>query len=201
MIGLSSDIEDAIEDSLSGMLLDVDMLKVDDVKLATLVKSRIDSFTAIKLLLVTWQNSPNAPSHEKLKSYIIELVQVGEMSVEVLRQALKKKIDFATLEPEKYGSAISSKPIILKAISEIDAGNKELKLQIEVDKFDLGERDFKRGFPEKYANQEFYPLKNYYKEWFDEETKSVMICPKGTKGEVIVLDGLKIMLPKKAPAN
>lgn len=200
MVGLSSDIEDAIEDSLSGMLLDVDMLKVDDVKLATLVKSRIDSFTAIKLLLVTWQNSPNAPSHEKLKSYIIELVQVGEMSVEVLRQALKKKIDFATLEPEKYGSAISSKPIILKAISEIDAGNKELKLQIEVDKFDLGERDFKRGFPEKYANQEFYPLKNYYKEWFEEETQSVMICPKGTKGEVIVLDGLKIMLPKK-PRN
>jgi hypothetical protein len=200
MVGLSSDIEDAIEDSLSGMLLDVDMLKVDDVKLATLVKSRIDSFTAIKLLLVTWQNSPNAPSHEKLKSYIIELVQVGEMSVEVLRQALKKKIDFATLEPEKYGSAISSKPIILKAISEIDAGNKELKLQIEVDKFDLGERDFKRGFPEKYANQEFYPLKNYYKEWYDEETQSIMICPKGTKGEVIVLDGLKIMLPKK-PRN
>jgi hypothetical protein len=200
MIGLSSDIEDAIEDSLSGMLLDIDMLKVDDVKLATLVKSRIDSFTAIKLLLVTWQNSPNAPSHEKLKSYIIELVQVGEMSVEVLRQALKKKIDFATLDPEKYGSAISSKPIILKAISEIDAGNKELKLQIEVDKFDLGERDFKRGFPEKYANQEFYPLKNYHKEWYDEETQSIMICPKGTKGEVIVLDGLKIMLPKK-PRN
>ena len=200
MIGLSNDIEESIQNSLEGLMLDVDMLKVDDVKLATLVKSRIDSFTAIKQMLITWQNSPNAPSHEKLKTYIIELVQAGEVSVEVLREALRKKINFAELDAEKYGSAISGKPIILKAISDIDAGNKELKMQIEVDKFDLNERDFKRGFPEKYANQEFYPLKNYYKEWFDEETQSVMICPKGTKGEVIVLDGLKIMLPKK-PKN
>lgn len=200
MIGLSQDIEESIQNSLEGLMLDVSMLSVDDVKLSALVKSRIDSFTAIKQMLVTWQNSPNAPSHEKLKTYIIELVQAGEVSVEILREALKKKINFADLEPEKYGSAISSKPIILKAISDIDAGNKELKLQIEVDKFDLGERDFKRGFPEKYANQEFYPLKNYYKEWLDDETQSIMICPKGTKGEVIVLDGLKIMLPKK-PKN
>ncbi len=200
MIGLSQDIEDSIQNSLEGLMLDVDMLRVDDVKLANLVKSRIDSFTAIKQMLVTWQNSPNAPSHEKLKTYIIELVQAGEVSVGVLREALIKKIDFTELEPENYGRAISGKPIILKAISDIDAGNKELKRQIEVDKFDLGERDFKRGFPEKYANQEFFPLKNYHKEWYDEETKSVMICPKGTKGEIIVLDGLKIMLPKK-PKN
>ncbi len=197
MIGLSKDIEDSIKNSLNGMLLDVNMLKVDDIKLASLVKSRIDSFVAIKQMLLYWQNSPNAPSHQRLRSYIYELVEVGEMSVEVLRGALRKEINFTELDPEKYGSAISSKPIILKAISEIDAGNKELQMQIEVDKFDLGERDFKRGYPEKYANQEFFPLKNYHKEWFDEETKSIMICPKGTKGEVITLDGLNIMLPKK----
>ena len=73
----------------------------------------------------------------------------------------------------------------------------ELRNQIEADKFDLQERDFKRGFPEKFANQEFYPIKNYHKEWYDVETDSVMICPLGTKGEIITLDGLNIMLPKK----
>jgi hypothetical protein len=197
MKGLSEEIELSIINALDGMVLSVDILEVGDDKLSTLVKSRLDSFSAIKELLVSWQNSPNAPSHEKLKGYIIELVGAGENSIEVLRKALKKKIDFSELEAEKYGNAIRSKPIILKAITDINAGNLELRNQIEADKFDLQERDFKRGFPEKFANQEFYPTKNYHKEWYDVETDSVMICPLGTKGEIITLDGLNIMLPKK----
>jgi hypothetical protein len=52
----------------------------------------------------------------------------------------------------------------------------ELQNQIDSDKFDLQEREFKRGYPEKFANQEFYPLKNYHKEWYDFEADSVMIC-------------------------
>jgi len=66
------------------MALSVDNLEVDDEKLSSLVKSRIDSFSAIKELLVTWQNSPNAPSHDKLKGYIVDLVGAGENSIEVL---------------------------------------------------------------------------------------------------------------------
>lgn len=197
MKGLSEEIEDAIQNALTGMTLSVDILEVDDEKLSSLVKSRIDSFSAIKELLVTWQNSPNAPSHDKLKGYIVDLVGAGENSIEVLRKALKKKIDFKELEAEKYGNAIRSKPIILKAITDINAGNIELKNQIESDKFDLQERDFKRGFPEKFANQEFLPLKKYHKEWFDAEKDAVMICPLGTKGDIITLDGLNIMLPQK----
>lgn len=197
MKGLSEEIELSIQNALIGMELNVDLSKVDDDKLSTLVKSRIDSFSAIKELLVSWQNSPNAPSHEKLKNYVIELVSAGENSIEVLRKALKKKIKFEDLEAEKYGNAIRSKPIILKAITDINSGNIELKNQIDADKFDLQEREFKRGFPEKFANQEFYPTKNYHKEWYDVETDSVMICPLGTKGEIITLDGLNIMLPKK----
>lgn len=200
MIGLSSDIEAKIQNMLEGMVLDINVYDVNDTKIHTLVNSRIQSFNNIKQSILSWQNSPNAPSHEKLKTYIIELVQAGEMSVEVLRDALRKPIDFTKLKPEDYGTATSSTPVILKAISDIDAGNKELKLQIESDKFDLGDRDFKRGFPEKFANQEFYPLKNYYKNWHDKENDSVCICPKGTKGETITLDGLNITLPKK-PKN
>jgi hypothetical protein len=196
MKGLSEEIELAIVDSLKGMVLDVDILEVGDDKLSSLVKSRIDSFSAIKELLVTWQNSPNAPSHEKLKGYIIQLVESGEKSIEVLRKALRKKINFDDLEAEKYGNAIRSKPIILKAITDINAGNIELQNQIEADKFDLQDREFKRGYPEKFANQEFYPTKNYHKEWYDVDTDSVMICPLGTKGKIITLDGLNIMLPK-----
>lgn len=200
MKGLSEEIEISIQNALEGLNLDVDILSVDDDKLSTLVKSRQESFIAIKELLVSWQNSPNSPSHEKLRKYIVELVDAGENSIDVLRSALKKKIDFTELDVERYGLAIKAKPLLLKAISEINAGNSELRNQIEADKFDLAERDFKRGFPEKFANQEFYPTKHYHKEWHDEATDAVMICPLGTKGEIIELDGLKIMLPKK-PKN
>jgi hypothetical protein len=61
MKGLSEEIELAIVDSLKGMVLDVDILELGDDKLSSLVKSRIDSFSAIKELLVTsyeyWQNN------------------------------------------------------------------------------------------------------------------------------------------------
>ncbi|MES2864091.1 MAG: hypothetical protein V4666_08235 [Bacteroidota bacterium] len=197
MRGLSEDIKNAIENALAGMTLSVEMLDVGDDKLSALVKSRLDSFSAVKEMLIMWQNSPSAPNHSTLKSYIVDLVSAGENSIEVLRKALKKEIDFDKLPKEKHGIAVASKPIILRAISEINSGNIELKNQIDADKFDLQDREFKRGYPEKFANQEFYPIKNYHKEWLDKETDSVMICPLGTKGEIINLDGLNIMLPKK----
>jgi hypothetical protein len=68
MKGLSEEIELAIVDSLKGMVLDVDILEVGDDKLSSLVKSRIDSFSAIKELLVTWQNSPNAQAMRSKKT-------------------------------------------------------------------------------------------------------------------------------------
>lgn len=197
MKGLSEEIELSIENMLEGMVLTVDILKVDDDRLSKIVSSRTDSFSAIKKQIVSWQNGPNAPSHEKLKKNIEKLVEAGNNSVNILRQGLRKKINFEDLDIEKHGVASQSKTILLKAINDINSGTIELQNQIDADKFDLQERDFKRGFPEKFANQEFYPTKNYHKEWYDVETDSVMICPLGTKGEIITLDGLNIMLPKK----
>jgi hypothetical protein len=61
MKGLSEEIELSIQNALIGMELNVDLSKVDDDKLSALVNSRIDSFSAIKELLVTsyeyWQNN------------------------------------------------------------------------------------------------------------------------------------------------
>lgn len=200
MRGLSDEIEISIKNALSGMNTPINVKHVDDDKLSRLVASRIESFAGIKEMLISWQNSPNAPDHEKLRSYIIDLIEAGDNSIDVLREALRKNIDFEELDAEKFGTAIKSKPIILKAIYEIDAGNKELSSQIEADKFDLKAREFKRSWPEKFANQEFFPLKNYHKEWHDEATDSILLCPFGTRGETITLDGLNIILPKK-PKN
>ena len=196
MKNLSQDIELAINDSIVGMTTDIDILSVDDDKLDTLMKSRLDSFSAIKEMLVLWENSNNSPSHTKLRSYIEKLIKAGDKSIEVLRDALRKNIDYEKLDVEKYGRAIKAKPVIFRAINEINSGLLELRLQLESDKIDLKSREFKRGYPEKFANQEFFPLKDYYKEWYNEEEDAIMICPKGTKGEIIVLDNLRIQLPK-----
>jgi hypothetical protein len=55
MKGLSEEIELSIQNALIGMELNVDLSKVDDDKLSALVKSRIDSFSAIR-------------SHEEIKT-------------------------------------------------------------------------------------------------------------------------------------
>ena len=195
MKNLSQDVELAIIDSIKGMTTDIDILSIDDDKLDTLMKSRLESFSAIKEMLVMWENSNNSPSHSKLRTYVEKLIKAGDNSIDVLRDALRKNIDYEKLDAEKYGKAIKAKPVIFRAINEINSGLIELKLQLESDNIDLKSREFKRGYPEKFANQEFFPEKDYYKEWHNEDEDAIIICPKGTRGEIIVLDNLKIQLP------
>lgn len=196
----SSDLEITLKNMLDGLTKDVDILKVDDEKLQQLVKSRQESFLSIKEMLGLWQNSPNAPKEEKLIYYTEKLILGGEKSSHILRQALIKKIDFTELDPEKYGLAMKSKPIVYKAISEINSGVNILKRQIETNTLSFKEQEFKPGMAERYANQEFFPTSNYYKNWYDEDNDAIILDPKGTKGEMIILDNLKIWLPEP-PTN
>ena len=196
----SSDLEITLKNMLDGLMKDVDILKVDDEKLQQLVKSRQESFLSIKEMLGLWQNSPNAPKEEKLIYYTEKLILGGEKSSHILRQALIKKIDFNELDPEKYGLAMKSKPIVYKAISDINSGVNILKRQIETNTLSFKEQEFKPGMAERYANQEFSPEKDYYKTWYDEENGAIILDPKGTKGELIELDNLKMWLPEP-PTN
>jgi hypothetical protein len=195
MKNLSKDIEIAIMDAINGMTVDINVLDVDDDKLGRLMKSRIDAFSSTKEMIVLWDNSQNSPNNVKLRYYVEKLIVSGENTINVLRQTLRRKIKFSELDLEKHGTAIGSKPVIFRAINEINSGVIELKMQLESDKIDLKNREFQRGFPEKFANQEFFPEKDYYKEWYNEPEDAIMICPKGTKGEIIVLDNLRIQLP------
>ena len=196
MQGLSKDIEIAVDVTIEGLEYPIDTSTIDSDKLKNIVKAKTDSFKYTKELLLKWQNSNNAPSEDKLKSYVNRLVLAGDMSLNVLRSALRERIDYAELDPSKHAMAISAKPIIHQAIVEIDASLLELRLQLDADNINLKDNEFKRGYPEKYAAGELFPLKNYYKNWLDNENDSVCICPHGTKGEIINLDGLNITLPK-----
>ena len=197
MVGLGSDIELAIDTILDGLELPIDLSTVEDNRLRQAMDSKVSAFKYTKELLDKWINSPNKPSEEKFKSYITRLVDTGDSSIDSLRQALRKKIDYADLDPTKIPEAVKAKSSILQYIHQLDTSLMELRIQIEQDKFNLSDREFKVGFPERFANGEFFPEENYHTEWYNSDEDAVMICPKGTKGEIIEIEGLRVQLPKK----
>lgn len=196
MRGLSSNIEDAVKTVIEGLEYNMELELIDDVKMKSAMKSKIDSFIWAKQLLDKWTNSQNRPSDDKIIYYVEELIRAGDSALKVLKMALSSSIDYDDLDQDKHGTAISAKNTILSAIFELDAGLMELRLQIESENINLSGREFTIGYPEKFANGEFYPVSNYYKEWYDSKNESVKICPKGTSGKKINLEGLSITLPK-----
>jgi hypothetical protein len=196
MKGLSKDIEIAVDTVIEGLEYETDMSLIDPDKVKTIVKTKVDSFKYGKDLIVRWQNSNNAPSDDTLKKYVRRLVKAGDIALKVLRNALRSKIDYNELEPSKHHLAISVKPSIHQAIVEIDSSLIELRLQLDADNINLKENEFKRGYPEKFASGEFLPTKDYYKEWYDSQNDAIILDPRGTKGEIINVGDLNIMLPK-----
>ena len=139
----SSSVEIAIINMLSGMTEKIQTHEFTDEKLVALVKSRTDAFSSIKEMLGMWQNDPSAPNNEKLINYTKKLIKAGETSVEILTKAFIKDIDFDKLDIEKYGTAIKGKPIIYKAVKEIESGLALLRKQVATNTIDFKERDFK----------------------------------------------------------
>ncbi len=196
MNNLSYDIEESIKIVLEGLSFDVVISDVDPEKMTRAMKSKEDSFLEAKALMNDWMNSANRPSDEKAMMYAKQLVLAGDGSIIKLRKSLTAKIDYSILPAEKHGMAIKAKTIILKAIRNINASLVELRIQISENSLRFKEDNYKVGYAERFANQEFYPKVNYFKQWHNKEEDAVMICPFGTKGDIIEIEGLKIQLPK-----
>lgn len=199
MKGYSSDIELAFVTVLEGLVYEIDLNTIDDDKLRQAMDGRVMAFKHAKDILHKWQNHPSAPSEEKLKHYVQQLVNAGDASIGELRNALRKEINYDDLEPTKVANAVKAKSTILIYIDQLNSNLQELRLQLDGDVFQLGDREFKLGYPERYARGDFYPESKYHKNWYNEEEDAVMICPNGTKGKIIELSGLKIQLPKQPP--
>ena len=224
MLGLSNDIEEAVKSIIDGLGYDIDIDLVDDDKLESSMKSKTESFKHAKLMLSRWQKSENSPSNEKLSLYIGQLIDAGNLSINMLRMSLRKQIDFDSIEPHKHHLAVKSKAYLHTAIVEISTAVAELNLQLEgSNNFVLTDNEFKIGYPERFARGDFYGKHNYHKNVLaelddedededDDENKTkrkelrtqalntVYICPNGTIGETVTLDGLNIVLPK-VPEN
>lgn len=193
MKNLSGDIQTALDSMLDLLGQNIDLDGLDVANLKNVMLSKTDTFKYAKKMLNQWQQSPNAPQDSVIREYVKMLVDAGDQSIGILRQALRTKTkknikDFA-----------QTKVLILESIWELDATLVELRLQLDSDDINLQEREFRIGYAEKFSKGEFFPESNYHQKWYNESEDAIMICPNGTKGEVINIDGLKIQLPKKPP--
>lgn len=195
MKGLSGDIQESLDIIIEGLdyVFEVESIEPDKIKAS--MSSKLTSFKIAKELLLKWNNSLNAPSKGKFESYVGYIINSGEKSLKTLRNALRAKIDYEELEDHKHKLAMEAKLVILNSINEMESSIAELKVQLEDGTINLKEAEFERGYAEKYACGEFYPIKNYYKNWYNEEKDAIVIDPKGSRGEIIVLDDLKVQLP------
>lgn len=195
MKGMSVNIEKAVQTVIKGLELGIDVDTIDDDKIRRVLDKEVESFNQAKALLEKWVNSPNAPSHDKLKSYIQQMVDAGDNSLRTLAEALAKEIDYEKIDPTKISEAIKAKTSLLTYHQQLEGSIMELRLQLDAGKFSLAEREFKLGFPERFAKGEFFPPENYHKDWWNEKEGAIKICPFGTEGKIIELDGLRIQLP------
>lgn len=200
MKGFSKDIEGAIDTIIEGLEYNIDISSIEAHKVKSLMRSKVDSFRHAKKMIDKWQNSQNQPSETKFKKYVSRLVDAGDKALQTLRSHFNAKINFDEIDEDKHYLATEGKVILHQAITEIDASLIELRMQIDANKIELSDREFKIGFAEKFANQEFYPENQYHKDWYSKEHDAVIICPKGTIGKLIILDELRILLPK-VPEN
>ena len=197
MIGLSDDIRLALDTVIEGLeykFNELDLTNPD--KMQIIMKSKVSSFNSAKEILMVWANSPNAPSKQTLINYVSDVVNAGDKAMLTLRHALRQKIDYAILDAERHNQAIAAKGFIVNAVMDLNKSLADLRAKRDEGNLDLSDKEFKLGYPEKFSKDEKYKVNKYFKDWYNEETDGVNICPYSTIGETIILQDLHITLPQ-----
>lgn len=199
MQGLSGDIQKGLDVIIEGLNYELEVELIEPDKIKASMESKLESFRIAKELLLKWYNSPNKPSQAKFEIYVGKIIHSGQASLKTLSEALGASIDYENLDTSKHKTAMQAKLVILKSINEMESSISELTVQLETGTINLKEAEFKRGYAEKFAYQEFYPEANYYK-GYDQTEGVINIDPHSTKGEIFELDGLKVQIPE-VPKN
>lgn len=172
------------------------ILSLEPEKMKKIMESKASSFNSAKKILNMWMGSPDAPKKEVARDYIERIVYAGDSALGVLRSAYIMDIDYSKLDAHKHDSAIKAKPLILESVFNLEKDLRELREKLDSDDLSLDDREFRVGYPERFAKGEFHPVGNYHKDWYNQEEDSVRICPFSTEGELIELEKLKIRLPE-----
>lgn len=197
MQGLSKDIQLVLDTVIDGLEHNFTVSDLSNPeKLQIIMKSKVSSFNSAKDILMKWINSPNAPNQGTLIEYVSKVIDAGDSALANLRIALVEKIDYEDLDAEKHNQAITSKSFILNAVFELDKSLVELRRKLEEGDMDFSDKEFDVGYPEWFSKGVFYPKSNYWKHWYNKKENAINICPFSSKGKIIVLEDLRIQLPK-----
>lgn len=192
---VGADIETAVKEVIKGLRYPIDVEFTDDDALKSTMASKETAFTVAKDLITKWRHSHSAPTFRILEANIKDLVDAGETAIVNLQEALRKEIDYESLKPTAHKAAIEAKPLIYSALFNVNAGVIELKRQLDTGKINTQDEEFELGFPEKFANGEIMDVPSLFKDWYNDKEDAVKICPHGTEGKIIEIEGLKIQLP------
>ena len=171
------------------------VLSLEPEKMKKIMDSKASSFNSAKKILNMWMSSPDAPKKEVARDYIERIVYAGDSALEILRSAYIMDIDYSKLDAHKHDSAIKAKPLILESVFDLEKDLRELREKLDSDDLSLAEREFRVGYPERYAKGEFHPVSKYFQDWYNQDKDAVKICPHSTGGKIVELEKLMIQLP------
>jgi hypothetical protein len=171
------------------------VLSLEPEKMKKIMDSKASSFNSAKKILNMWMSSPDAPKKEVARDYIERIVYAGDSALEILRSAYIMDIDYSKLDAHKHDSAIKAKPLILESVFDLEKDLRELREKLDSDDLSLAEREFRVGYPERYAKGEFHAVSGYFQDWYNQEQDAIRICPQSTSGEILELEKLMIQLP------
>ena len=200
VVGLSSDVEVALINLIEGLEYSTNIDDVESKDLKAAVEGKVEGFNSSKKLFDKWINSPNAPSQKKVLKYSKSLVKAGKDAQKFMRLLLAKKMNYDDIEAKDMRAVAKAKPYIYQSIVELNSGIVELEMQIDANKINYAEKEFKIGWPERVAKGEVIDLSTLHKDWYNEKHQAIKICPRGTEGEIIEVGELKIQLPE-VPAS
>ncbi len=197
--GLSKDIKASVDDLINNLEYEITLEDIEPSELKKVVKGKVDSFNSGKSILQKWMDSPNAPTTKTIVKYVKRFILGGSRAMVMMRQALSKEFNYYELEQHKHADIASAKPFILESIMNLNSYIIELESMIESDEINLKEKEFKVGYPERFARGEIIDTSKLHKDWYNKKEDAIKICPDGTEGDIITLQGLKIQLPKVPP--
>lgn len=195
--GLSKDIKSAVDDLIDNLEYNIDLEEIEPQELKKVVKGKVDSFNSGKSILQRWMDSPNAPQEKTIISYVRKFIRGGKGAMNMMRDALSKKFDYYSTEQSKHADIANAKPFILESIMNLNSAIVELESMIESDEINLSEKEFKIGYPERMARGEVIDTSRLHKDWYNKKEDAIKLCPEGTEGEILELQGLKVQLPKQ----
>jgi len=197
--GLSKDIKASVDDLINNLEYEIILDGIEPSELKKVVKGKVDSFNSGKAILQRWMDSPNAPAEKTIVRYVKRFIKGGNNAMTMMRAALSKEFDYEDLDQYKHADIASAKPFILESIMNLNSYIIELESMIESEEINLKDKEFKIGYPERFARGEVIDTSKLHKDWYNSKEDAIKICPDGTEGDIIELQGLRVQLPQQPP--